>query len=56
MTPVLPYIGVVFPLLGPPPFLFLDEFEGSSNVSIAIKCSSTAVSRVATQYPYSSSP
>ena len=35
------YIGVVFPFMGLPSFLFLDDFEGNINISVAIKSGST---------------
>ena len=38
---VIPFIGVVFSFLGSLSFLFLDEFEGNANMSVAIKSSST---------------
>ena len=41
--PIIPYIGVVFPFIGSRSYLFLDDFEGHANNSIAIKSSSAVV-------------
>ena len=39
--PIIPHIGVVFPLFGWLSFLFLGEFEGNTNISVAVKSGST---------------
>ena len=41
--PIIPYIGVVFPFMGSLSFLFLDDFEGNSYISVTIKFGSTVI-------------
>ena len=47
MMSIMPYIGVVFSFVGSLvrslSFLFLDDFEGKANISIAIKSGSTVL-------------
>ena len=46
---LIPYVGVVFPFIGllslsrSLSFLFLHDFEGTANISVAIKSGSTVV-------------
>ena len=40
-TPIIPYIEVAFPFMGWLSFLFLDDFEGNADISVAIKSGST---------------
>ena len=37
ITPIISYIGVVFPFMGLISFLFLDDFEENGNISVAIE-------------------
>ena len=39
--PIITYIGIVLSFMGSLPFLFVDDFEGSANISVAIKSGST---------------
>ena len=41
IMPIIPYVGVVFPFMGSLSFLFLDDFKGNTNVSVAINSGST---------------
>ena len=50
ITPSIPYIGVVFPFMGLLSFLFLDGFEGNTNISVPIKSGSTVIESF--QYPH----
>ena len=39
--PIITYIGVVFPFMESLSFMFLDDFEGNANISVAIESGST---------------
>ena len=43
IIPIIPYIGIVFPFIGSLSLLFLDDFEGNANISVAIKSGSTVI-------------
>ena len=49
-TEIIPYIGVVFPFTGLLSFLFLDDFEGNANISVAIKSGSTELQLSSARY------